>query len=321
MMQAAIKIKGLTKTFGKRLILEDINLDINKDEIFGIIGMSGSGKTTLLNTLIGYLEPEAGDVLFNSGKNFKSVFQYPRSVRRIFGFSTQIDSFYPKLTLWENLDHFGSLYDLKDRRRKQSINELLKTTELYDFKDMLAGNLSGGMAKRLSIACSMIHNPKILIMDEPTSDLDPILRRETWDLIKGIHELGTTVIVASHFLDEVEKICDSIGILGNKKLITSGNLKQIKKNYSAEQEIQLETLSGKYGWISKELSKRSKKLGIKRINERNNRLAIYSSDSLNTLKYMLNAVGKKKENILDISLDQPALSELFESISKDSRKK
>ncbi|MBW2993682.1 ABC transporter ATP-binding protein [Candidatus Woesearchaeota archaeon] len=179
------------KKFGKRVILNKINLDINSGELFGIIGMSGSGKTTFLNSLIGYHEPDIGDVFYYSFKDrqYKSIYTNQAEVCRLFGFATQTDSFYPKLTLFENLKHFGSLYNMSKKTRTINAERLLRLTELYPFKDELAQNLSEGMKKRLGIACALVHNPKVLLLDEPTANLDPILRKDIWNVIKGIHKM------------------------------------------------------------------------------------------------------------------------------------
>ena len=201
-MPPIIQLKNVKKNFGKRIILDGINLEINDKEIFGIIGMSGSGKSTILKLLIGYHEPEQGNIFFYSykDKKYKSAIKDIIELRKTFGYAAQNPSFYPKLTVEENLYHFGSLYKLPKKIIKENANDLLEISELSDARKKLAQTLSGGMEKRLSVACSLIHQPKVLVLDEPTADLDPIRRRETWELIKGLHGLGTTIVIASHFL-------------------------------------------------------------------------------------------------------------------------
>jgi len=233
-MPPIIQLKDVKKRFGKRIILDGINLEIDEGEIFGIIGMSGSGKSTILNILISYYEPEQGNILFYSykDKRYKSAITNVMELRKTFGFSAQTPSFYPKLTLEENLLHFGALYKLPKKVRKENTRYLLELTELYEARKQLAQSLSGGMEKRLSIACSLIHSPKVLLLDEPTADLDPIRRKETWKLIKELHKKGTTIIVASHFLEEIEPVCDKIAILHDHKIIAVGTPAQLKKHYS-----------------------------------------------------------------------------------------
>ncbi|MBD3354724.1 ATP-binding cassette domain-containing protein, partial [Candidatus Woesearchaeota archaeon] len=238
-MPPLIKFKNMTRGFKDKKVLKNISLEIKKGEIFGIIGMSGSGKTTLLNTLIGFLDPEKGDIYYYNKKTKKHepISEDPLEKRKMFGFATQMPSFYPKLTIEENLDHFGSLYNLKSKTRKKNIKRLLKMIGLKSEKDLLAQTLSGGMEKRLGIACALIHDPDVLILDEPTANLDPVLREETWELVEKINRSGTTVIVASHLLDELEPICGRIGILHNHSLVKIGTPDQLKGKYSKNEEI------------------------------------------------------------------------------------
>jgi len=311
-MPALIQFKNLTKQYGKKIVLKDVNLEVNKGEIFGIIGMSGSGKTTLLNTLIGFLEPEEGDILYYSKKEkqHKSVFKNTLEVRKKFGFATQVPSYYPKLTIEENLDHFGTLYDIPKRIKKNNTANLLKMIGLESEKDQLAQTLSGGMEKRLGIACSLVHNPEVLILDEPTANLDPVLRDGTWDLIKSINKIGATVIVASHLLEELEPVCDRIGILHNHAIIEVGTPDQLKGHYSKNEEIRLK-LSGKQDQIERAMKKSRY---IAKLKKEEGYLIFYTSEPVKALYQILNLVDKLKERIISLEASKPSLKEIFESI-------
>src|SRR3989344_8237467 len=242
-----IQLVNVTKIFGKNIVLEGLNLEINYGEILGIIGKSGSGKTTLLNLVIGFLKADKGEVIFQSRKIEKDV----SNVNMQFGFSSQESSFYDKLSVEENLQYFGSLYKIDDNTLKKRITELLNFVGLEDYGKYLAINLSAGMKKRLDIACSLVHDPKILILDEPTSDLDPYLRRDILKLLKKINkEKSVTIAITSHLLDELD-ICDKIAILDNKKIITKGSSNELKDKYIRNMEIILETSSRNYGWLEK----------------------------------------------------------------------
>jgi len=232
-MPPVIQFRNVKKRFGKRIILDGINLDIDEGEIFGIIGMSGSGKSTILRTLIGFYEPEAGDILFYSHKDkkYRSAIKNIVELRKTVGFAAQDPSFYPKLTIEENMMHFGALYKIPKKIIEENSKHLLELSELYDSRKQLAQTLSGGMEKRLSVACSLIHNPRVLILDEPTADLDPIRRKETWELIKALHKRGTTIVIASHFLEELEPVCTKIAILHDHKIASVGTPAQLKKYY------------------------------------------------------------------------------------------
>ncbi len=320
-VEDVLKVEGVSKRFGHRLILDDINLNVKKGDVFGIIGVSGVGKTTLLNLLIGALRPEKGDIKFKAegllipiheSHVYFSVHEEQRTVKRLFGFAAQMPSFYDDLTIIENLEYFGHLYDLKDDILKKNIEIALSLVDLQDCKNILASNLSGGMKKRLDIACALVHDPKILILDEPTADLDVLLRRQMWDLVRKINAKGTTVIIASHFLDEIETLCNSIALLHNKKLIAKGNVVEIKKLYAPNEEIHLQTYPGDYKKIISTLGKSH----IKTYSITPNGLVVYSSDAPMLLERLLKAMHSSKERLINVDLKKPPLSEIFEELTK-----
>jgi ABC-2 type transport system ATP-binding protein len=319
----AIKVVNVTKRFGKKPVLNDISFDINSGEIFGIIGMSGSGKTTLLNTIIGFLQPEYGDVLFKldhllsfagDERQYKSVFSNETEVKKSFGFSTQMPSLYLKLNCVENLEYFGNLYNLSKEVRRTNIDILLKLMDISDSKYVLAGNFSGGMLKRLDIACALIHDPKILILDEPTADLDPILRKQMWTLIKEINRKGTTIILSSHFLDEIDVLCDRVGILVDGKIMRAGTPNDIKNYYYKDQEIIMESTPGKYNEIMKKLESKKKQLNISSMAIRDNKLVVYTPSPESSLHEVLHIVEELGEIMLDVIVEKPSLQEVLEKL-------
>jgi len=328
MSDTVIKVEKVTKRFGKKTVLNDVNLDIMSGEIFGIIGMSGSGKTTLLNTIIGFLQPEAGDVRFklehllnfsNDSEQFRSVFSNELDVKTTIGFAAQSPSLYSKLSCSENLDYFGYLYNLSRDVRRTNIEILLKLMGIYDSRDVQAGNLSGGMLKRLDIACALIHDPKILILDEPTADLDPLLRKQMWRLIKQINQKGTTIILSSHFLDELEMLCDRVGILMNGQIIMAGTPNEIKTHYSKDEEIQLETTPGKYKEIIEKLKPMSKNLSISSMDTKDNKLVIYTTSPERSLHRVLHIVEELGEIMIDVVVEKPSLQEVLEKLRPERK--
>lgn len=325
-----IKIKNLTFKFGKKIILDDINLDIYKGEIFGIVGLSGSGKTTLLNTLIGFLEPVSGEIFYKVTEEkkkkgeiqkvseLKPILKNLNKVRQVYGFAAQVPSFYPQLTVVENLEYFGSMYSLQKEVRNKNIETILEIVGLQNSKKLRSDKLSGGMQKRLDIACSLIHSPETLILDEPTSDLDPILRKQMWDLIKKINKQGTTVVIASHFLRDMSDLCSRIGILHNNKIERVGTPDHIRSLYTKDEEIHLETHPGDYSDIVAKL-KKVKGLHISKISNRGHKLIIYTPDSIKVLHSLLHIIDKKKEHLIDVDVEKPTLREVFESFVTEEK--
>ncbi len=221
-----IQIKGVEKQFKKNIILEDINLKIKENEIFCIIGINGSGKTTLLKTMIGFYKPEKGTIYYNN----KDIFKNMRKIKNEWGFSAQEHSFYPKLTVRENLQYFGSLYGIKKAVVNKNVTDVLKFIKLAEYDHVIAENLSVGMKRRLDIGCAIIHNPKVLILDESTEDLDVILRKEIISLIQTIHKKGTTIILTSHMLDEIEQIATYIAVIHDRHIIKTGTVEELKNS-------------------------------------------------------------------------------------------
>ena len=223
-----IEFENISKKFNNTLVLDDLSISIPYGEVTGIIGPSGSGKTTMLNLLIGFMKPTKGRILFQSRNIIKDF----SNVTTLFGFATQEFSFYGDLTIEENLFYFGTLYKLKKEEIKARTDELLKLLDIDYARKTLARLLSAGMGRRLDIACALIHNPKVLILDEPTQDLDPILRRELVASVRRINkEKETTIVITSHLLGEIDDLCDTIAILYKGKIVKMGTPTQLKQFY------------------------------------------------------------------------------------------
>ena len=228
-----LKFSGINKRFGKREILSSIDFNVSNGEIFGLIGKSGCGKTTLLKILMGTLKPTKGTILFE-GKN---TIRNPKFLKKNTGFSTQDNTLIPELTVWENAIYFGKLYRLKNIEIKMNFQTLSGLLGLERIKNSLVKNLSGGMKKRANFLVSLIHNPDLLILDEPTAGLDPIMRENIWQYIKNINSNGTTILVTSHRLEEIEENCDRIGILKNGEIADVGNIDELRNKYGTDSSL------------------------------------------------------------------------------------
>lgn len=314
---ALIGIRDITKRFGNNFVIDRISLEIRPGELFGIIGLSGSGKTTLLNVIVGFLEPETGDVVLrlSNGKE-ASVFKRPDMVKNMFGFAAQTPSFYNKLTVRENIEHFAALYNLPPAKRITRCSSLIKLVGLEEAMNTPAQNLSGGMQKRLDIACSLVHEPDILILDEPTADLDPLSRVHVWKLIRQINKQGTTVIVASHFVSELENNCNRIAILRDHRITEIGTPQELRNIYSTNYEIFLETKNKDYESLKRALSKGKSKKLFSNISRKGKRLVLQTSSPSTALSAVINTVKKNKDSILHIRMARPSISEVFASLVK-----
>ncbi len=223
-MNPIIQFSKISQRFKDTIVLNELNLTIFENEIFGLIGFSGSGKTTLLRDLMGFYKPTSGNIFYKDS----DLTHNHKVLKSKVGFTTQNNSFYFKLKVEENLKYFGRLYGLKKEILEKRIDELLHLVRLFEYKKILSSKLSGGMQRRLDFAISLIHDPEILILDEPTTGLDPIIRSEIWGLIQHIHKTGKTIIVASHLFDEIETYCSRIGIMSNGKINCVGELSFLK---------------------------------------------------------------------------------------------
>ncbi len=316
MKETLLVVEKIGKSFGKNKILTDVSFDVKKGEIIGLIGASGSGKTTLLNTLIGFVSPDTGTVkykkqnMITNTPQYESVYKNKRKFKNVYGFAAQLPSFYEKLTVKENLYYFGELYGLNKDVLDSNVESLLKLIELESSSNILGKNLSGGMERRLDIACSLIHNPEVLIMDEPTSDLDPLLRRNIWALVKQINKKGTTVIVSSHHLNELETLCDRIAIIKDGELKDIETPEALKEKYLKHHEIRIETYPGRYREIKQKIHKKFPK-EIKKIEERGSEIIFFCEDHRNVLNQIVKEIEDNKEKIIELKLVKPSLNQVF----------
>ncbi|NTV24569.1 MAG: ABC transporter ATP-binding protein, partial [Nanoarchaeota archaeon] len=229
------------------------------------------------------------------------------------GFAAQTPSFYPTLTVSENLDYFSALYNMPRKARLSNISLLLELVELSGARNILAKNLSGGMQRRLDIACAIIHNPSILILDEPTSDLDPVLSKHIWFLLQKINRRGTTVIVASHHLSDMESVCSRIGILNSGKLTNIGTLHELTSGRG--HQIVVETYPGNYDRITKKLSDPS----ILSIENRGSELVVTAKKPEQVLHKILHLTGEMDETLIDVSITKLGLGDLFSFVNKKNK--
>jgi len=304
-----LRFSKVKKSFGDKTVLHDISFDIYPGELCGLIGQSGAGKTTLLRTLIGYYELDSGSILYK-GTNITNKIQF---IRTIFGFTTQESCFYEDLTLMQNLTYFGSMYGLSKLEIAKKSEQLLKLVELWEDRNLLARQLSGGMQRRLDLAIGMIHDPEILILDEPTSGLDPILRKSMWNLIKKINRLGVTIIMSSHLLDEMEHLCQDVAMIKNGTILVKGSPNQLKSYYSKHQEVWIESYPGNYKKLIDEIKKRN--IAVFYPRHEGTKLIFYTPNTYSVLRAIPLAASASNEGLSTLKIEKPTLNEVFEALT------
>jgi len=226
MSSSVIKTEGLTRVFDGKTAVSGLTLAIDKGEIFGFLGPNGSGKTTTIRMLCGILPPSGGRAFVLGFDCYKEKEKFRGSI----GYMSQKFSLYNDLTSRENLDFYAGIYSLSGSQKKESIERILEITQLNGYESYLAGTLSGGWRQRLALGCAIIHRPKVLFLDEPTSGVDPISKRIFWDIIYTLSQEGVTILVTTHSMDEAEH-CDRIGFMFDGKLIQSGKKEFLKKSF------------------------------------------------------------------------------------------
>ena len=225
--QPAFQAAGLVKKFGSRTAVDRLTFDVARGEIFGIVGPDDAGKTTLLRMLAGILQPTEGsvDTLGMNASGDKSL------ILQNIGYVAQVFSLYQDLTVRENLEFFGKVFSIPTDVYAVRVKELLIFSNLERFQDRLAGNLSGGMKKKLSVISSLVHKPKILVMDEPTIGVDPVTRRELWRMFYSLRQEGITIVVSTSYMDEAE-LCSRIAYMYQGQFIMLDSPQNIKRLFS-----------------------------------------------------------------------------------------
>jgi len=222
----SIEVKNLTKKYGKFTSVDNISFDVKEGEVFGFLGANGAGKSTTIKMLCAILQSTSGDAIVAG----YSINKEPDMVKRNIGYMSQKFSLYSDLTIEENIIFFASVYGLEGSKLEERKKWVLQTAGLEDRKDSLTGTLSTGFKQRLALGCAVIHEPKIVFLDEPTGGVDPVSRKNFWDLINELSSKGITVFVTTHYLDEAE-FCNRIMMIDAGKIIAGGSPGELKTKY------------------------------------------------------------------------------------------
>jgi len=230
-----IRISHLSKNFNDLKAVDDISFNIKRGEIFGLLGPNGAGKTTTINMLSTLLKCTKGSIKIDN----TNLIVYPEACKKIIGVVPQEIALYTNFSAYDNLFFWGRLYKIPTKILKQRIDEMLELIGLTERKNELIKNYSGGMKRRINIAAGLLHSPKILFMDEPTVGVDPQSRNRIFEIVETLNKHGVTIVYTSHYMEEIERLCNRIGIIDEGKIVAIGTKEELKKQCPIEEKISI----------------------------------------------------------------------------------
>ncbi len=308
MDQLAIETENLTRAFKNTTAVEDLNLSVRRGEIFGLIGPDGAGKTTTIRMLAAIMDPTSGRA---SVAGYDTVRQ-PEPIKRRIGYMAQHFNLYRDLSVWENLNFFADVFELSGPERVQQVERLLRFARLTEFRDRRAAHLSGGMQKKLALACTLIHTPEILLLDEPTTGVDPVSRREFWDILTDLHLQGITLVVSTPYMDEAER-CSRVGLIYQGRLIVCDTPEEIK----AMTEGELLALWPSDLRLARQVLEGLP--GVLEVQTYGEQLRAFVKDAATTVDQLTAALATNRIQLLQWSLTQPRMEEAFISLIRRER--
>jgi len=297
MNEITIKIENLVKSYGGIKAVNGVSFEIGKGEMFGLVGPDGAGKTTTIRILCGLLMPDSGNVEI-LGMNIKTD---RNAIQDQVGYLSQKFSLYGDLTVDENIEFFANIHNVENFEGRR--NELLEFTRLTPFRERLADNLSGGMKQKLALACSLIHKPKILYLDEPTTGVDPVSRRDFWKILSNLLKEGITIFMSTPYLDEAER-CNRVALMHKGKIITLNTPKEIKESIKKEiAEIVFTNVRVAHKLVKEELHNEVQLFG--------DRIIVVLDKGKNNLEQVLQLLKVNSIEILSYRIMPPSLENVF----------
>ena len=304
MVANSVEIFNLTKKFGDFTAVNRMNLSIKKCEIFGLLGPNGAGKTTTISMLLGIVKPTSGRITIEGLDAEKAS----SAVKQVVGFMAQETIVDSDLTAYENLEIAARLYHMPHEEWAKRIHEALEWAQLLEFKDKKAGTFSGGMKRRLYLVKSMLHAPKIIVLDEPTTGLDVQNRVEMWKQIKELNSRGVTVILTTQYLEEADQLCNRIAIIDHGELKAMGTPSELKRMVSKGQVLEIITTQQEAQKVAQLLKS---KFGISSDFKDDKVTGLIEDDPIEKLPHILNELKKSKFTVAAVSMHLPTMDDVF----------
>lgn len=299
---AIAHMKNIVKRYGPQLALDNVDLSIGKGEILGLLGPNGAGKTTLIHSLAGLIGIDSGEI---------EVFRKPQrenilEIKRQIGLVTQDISVFYDLTARENLEFFGGIYGLKGPALKKQVDETLEFVGLMEYGKKLPAKFSGGMQRRLNIACGLVHRPKFLILDEPTVGIDPQSRNHILEKVRELNRQGTTILYTTHYMEEVQAIASRVVIMDQGHIIAQGTINELVEKIKHEEKIKLEVVES-----SDSLLQKLRRVdGVKQVLQQGKEIQIISSVGSGNLDRVL-SIAKEGGGVISVTTEKPTLEDVF----------
>jgi len=302
-----IKLKDVVKRYDSSLAVDNISLSIEKGEIFGLLGPNGAGKSTTIKMIMGLLKPNSGEINID-GINIR---EDEIAVKGKLGLVPQDIAIYENLSARENVEFFGRLYGLRGKSLKDGVSEALEFTGLSEKQKEKPKKFSGGMKRRLNIACAIVHQPEIIIMDEPTVGIDPQSRNHILHSVRELNRRGSTIVYTSHYMEEVETVCDRVGIIDHGKLIACGSKNDLKKQVDTEEKILIEATDIRYNPVDEIKGLK----GVLNVSLSENTIEVSATRAQDNLQDILFILTKSGVRVRNISLKEPDLESVFLSLT------
>lgn len=298
-----LEIRNLTKTFGDFIAVDDLSLTVNEGEIFGFLGANGAGKSTTINMIASLLSITKGEIDLQG----KSILKHNKFAKANIGIVPQEIAIYENMTAFENVQFFAGLYGLRGSLLKSRAEEALEFVGLSDKYKSYPEKFSGGMKRRLNIACAIAHRPKLIIMDEPTVGIDPQSRNYILNSVKKLNEMGSTIIYTSHYMEEVEELCTRIAIIDHGKIIAEGTKAQLKAIITDQKNIAIEVRSDE----PLDPSMLLEIIGVNSVEVVDHVIKISSDVEVNNLNLIIQRLMNNGVEIRSIEADEPNLETVF----------